>query len=415
MKKLFLTGGVILSILPLTAKAETPTPNLDTGILGSSANCSGDDIGGATSGEASMLANFIPNSWLGKDSSGNTLAAAQRKGKYFKMNANPEMVEYTANEGTEDAYTVLVPSDSSAEIANCEAGYFCAGDYGDEVNNMIADGVFYSAGEVSCSDKTSGKYPNSDAGSDDVSDCYYACNADNVAFISNAHVSSANNAWGWIDNREKIYESDKDLVCEKNIVACEDGYEPKSIASLLPNTIDYTSHITDIMGNCIVGTSPDVNCADNLEKGEWFITINNDEAGPITKVAGNVKCVASLSDLDTAGSVCVTKVTAINNVPVNGSVQQVHVYSDTNDCQTHCGVDQDHGIFDYNVASIGNSRNVCMAKTITLKWSGVTPTNAAANSCVYDGGLTLPENSPVLGGYEFVGWTPAIIGSGSDD
>ena len=53
------------------------------------------------------------------------------------------------------------------------------------------------------------------------------------------------------------------------------------------------------------------------------------------------------------------------------------------------------------------------ANTITLNWYNdnekITPENSTANSCSYDGGITLPSNEPTKDGYTFAGWQLKII------
>ena len=48
------------------------------------------------------------------------------------------------------------------------------------------------------------------------------------------------------------------------------------------------------------------------------------------------------------------------------------------------------------------------ANTITLNWynqsTKITPSNNTANTCTYDGGITLPSNEPTRTGYTFAGW-----------
>jgi len=48
------------------------------------------------------------------------------------------------------------------------------------------------------------------------------------------------------------------------------------------------------------------------------------------------------------------------------------------------------------------------ANTITLNWyndnTKITPANNTANSCTYDGSITLPSNEPTKTGYTFDGW-----------
>ena len=47
--------------------------------------------------------------------------------------------------------------------------------------------------------------------------------------------------------------------------------------------------------------------------------------------------------------------------------------------------------------------------TINLRWyngnTQITPTNTVANTCTYDGSLTIPSNEPSRTGYTFAGWT----------
>ena len=47
--------------------------------------------------------------------------------------------------------------------------------------------------------------------------------------------------------------------------------------------------------------------------------------------------------------------------------------------------------------------------TIDIRWynmnTQVTPTNAIANTCTYDGSLAIPQNAPTRTGYTFAGWT----------
>ena len=46
--------------------------------------------------------------------------------------------------------------------------------------------------------------------------------------------------------------------------------------------------------------------------------------------------------------------------------------------------------------------------TMNIRWynnnTEISPTNSAANTCNYDGALTLPENQPTRTGYSFAGW-----------
>ena len=46
--------------------------------------------------------------------------------------------------------------------------------------------------------------------------------------------------------------------------------------------------------------------------------------------------------------------------------------------------------------------------TINLRWYNdniqITPTNTVANTCTYDGSLTIPSNEPTRTGYTFAGW-----------
>ena len=48
------------------------------------------------------------------------------------------------------------------------------------------------------------------------------------------------------------------------------------------------------------------------------------------------------------------------------------------------------------------------ANTITLNWYNdnekITPNNNTANTCTYDGAITLPTNNPTKDGYTFAGW-----------
>ena len=56
------------------------------------------------------------------------------------------------------------------------------------------------------------------------------------------------------------------------------------------------------------------------------------------------------------------------------------------------------------------------ANTITLNWyndnTKITPSNNTANSCTYDGAITLPSSNPTKTGYTFAGWQVRVASQG---
>ena len=66
--------------------------------------------------------------------------------------------------------------------------------------------------------------------------------------------------------------------------------------------------------------------------------------------------------------------------------------------------------FTWNYTENKTFTATCNPRNVTMNWFGedgttpFTPSNSAANQCVYDTSVTIPSNTPSKSGYHFVGW-----------
>ena len=376
---------------------------------------------------APAMAENFPSNGLMQENKTYTNAATETNmdGVYegtVDANAEYETINYLLNAGQ------YLPADSET-VTTCPAGSFCSGIGNVQYNQSSAQGI----------ETCPTGYTNSAAGSSSNTQCYRACDVNNMG----TNGSIANIAHATAISGNDYYGSGTD-TCEPT--SCENGWHVKA-ASSAPNigTDEGVGHTandstgedydTDNMSNTIIANDPMAFAVDYGNKGiikghgrcstrpaaedpwDWDA---NDGEGTYNVISGNF--VSSLTDETGTGQYCYCQLDSYT--PSGGTLQSLsspwvfyYGHGDASGCADRCARNCANDMRYTNssnlafraavLGSVGASPAMCEANTITINWSDASQTDIDANSAgvaTYGEDVRTPVKAATKKGKTFKGW-----------
>ena len=320
--------------------------------------------------------------------------------------AEYDVINYIVNAGQ------YLPADSETVIT-CPAGSFCPGISGNVQYNQSA-----SQGIQTCPTG----YASSAAGASSDTQCYRACDINNMG----TNGSIANIAHATAISGNDYYGNGTD-TCEPT--ACENGYHVDS------GSLDLTSLIGVSEAGVDNGykSNSDSEYSPNYNESKYGITQNGEfvvDYGTKGIIKGHAQCssqdrTTTTTLPDSAGYYCYCQLdsyTPVSSGSIALSAPWVYhyEYDDDDDCELGCAQSCAQymlGTASYylafraamlgSVTSGGSGTATCEANTITITWSNADANDISANNAgtaTYGSDVRTPVKAQTIKGKTFKGW-----------